>query len=52
MALPDELMVRGWPRVTVSAASSNIAQATTGAPALRRQSLQWQSATPWGVPLS
>jgi len=52
MAVPDELIVFGCPFVRVKAVSGNIAQATIGAPALRRQSLQWHKATTLGSPES
>jgi hypothetical protein len=52
MAVPNELIVLGVPRVIFRALSGNPAQATTGAPALRRQSAQWHRATFWGLPAS
>jgi hypothetical protein len=50
--VPDELIVFGWPLVSDKADSGNIAQLTIGAPALRRQSLQWHKATALGSPAS
>jgi hypothetical protein len=40
IAAPDELNVMGCPCVTVNSSSEKAAQLTSGAPALRRQSLQ------------
>jgi hypothetical protein len=52
MAVPDELMVFGLPLVRINDASGNMAHATIGAPALRRQSLQWQTEAVIGSPVS
>ncbi|TMQ74534.1 hypothetical protein ACCUM_0009 [Candidatus Accumulibacter phosphatis] len=46
------MIVFGCPFFSVKAVSGNIAHATIGAPALRRQSLQWHNATTCGSPES
>jgi hypothetical protein len=50
--VPEELKVTGSPAVTISSASAKADQATIGAPALFRQSAQWQSAECCGAPLT